>query len=122
MPRTNIPVASILTNQASGVDLTSGAVAASAVNDHKMYNPSGHTLLMCWTNASGAVDLTFVSVPDPYQRTEDLGPTTVGNSKVIAFGPFSNLLFSQQSGADKDYIYIDAANLIAAASLMGLNI
>lgn len=122
MPRTNIPVLTIKGDQASGVDLTAGGVAASAANDHKLFNPAGRTLLMVFTSSIGAGDLTFVSVADPYGRVEDLGPTTVGASKSFAFGPFANLLFSQQSGADRDYVYVDLANVTAVCTLTGLNI
>lgn len=121
MTRINVPVLTLLGNAASGVDLTSGAISASASN-HKLYNPAGRTCLVCYTDSMGAVTLTFTSVADPYGRTGDLGPTVVGASAFMIFGPFSNQLFSQQSGADQDYLYITAASITAAAKLNGLNI
>lgn len=121
MSRGTIAVLTVKANQAAGVDLTSGAVAANA-SGHKMFNPAGRTLVVCYTDATGTVDLTFVSVADPFNRLGDLGPTTVGNSKYYAFGPFTNQLFSQQSGADLGYLYVNEATINANAKLNGLNI
>lgn len=121
MTRTNIPVATVLADTGSGVDLTAVAISGDAGNDHKLFNPAGRTGFVIWTDASGTVAVTVVSVADPFNRTRDLGPVTVGNSKVFIFGPFTNLLFSQQQGSDLGYTYVDFATLSTVVKVVGLN-
>lgn len=121
MARTNIPVATVLADSGAGVDLTAVAISGDAGNDHKLFNPAGRTGFLVWCDASGTVEVTVVSVADPYGRTRDVGPTTVGNSKVWIFGPFTNRLFAQQEGSDLGYTYINFATLSTVVKVVGLN-
>ncbi len=122
MARVNIPVKVAAMDQAAGVDMTVGAVAPDDSNEHKLFNRGGRVVLLVRTESTSGVSLTFVSVADPYGRTGDLGPTAVGASKLFAFGPFTPLLFNQSSGADLDYIYINAASITGTVAMQGLQV
>jgi len=125
MARVNIPILDADKNSAVGLDLTVGSVAADVTEDHKLLNRTSRIMLLVWTASASGVDISFDSVPDPYGREGDAteeGPTTIGASKFMAFGPYSPGLFTQKTGTYKNYLQVNLANLSGTVKLVAVSI
>lgn len=120
MARTSIATANVVGHSATPVSLVSGATAADDSNEMMFLNRHGRSVLFVVTPSGASVDVTIDSVADPYGRVGDLGPTTCAASKIFAFGPFSPGLFTQPSGANEGYTYVDIANVTGSPVLKAL--
>lgn len=125
MARTDIPVLDAAKNLAAGLDLTATWISADGTNSHKVLNRSSRVIIIVETDGSSSVDVTFNSVADPYGRTggaTEEGPTSIGNSKVMVFGPFSPALFAQKNGTYVNYLEIDVANVVGTPKIVAVSI
>ena len=126
MARTNIPVTVTNNNGAAGISFNDIDVAIDDANNHMYINRVGSSriIILFLLEESCTVDVSIISVADPYGRTGDLGPTTIatgaGEEDVHIFGPFSPELFSQKSGTDVGKTYIDLANDTGAIRVAAL--
>ena len=122
MARTPIAIKDANANSATPANLGAGATAADAGNDMMFPNVNGNVLLFVITIAASGADISIVGVADPYGRTETLGPSTVGASVQVVFGPFAPGLFTQPSGADVGQTYVNVDNVSGTVSLQGLRV
>lgn len=118
MARTLIPTVVAAANKV-GVELTASDVAADAANGMYFVNAGGaQTILIVQSASASGADVTIVSVADPYGRTGDIGPATVGAAATVAFGPFEPLLFNQPGGT----ININLASVTGTVTLVAMKV
>ncbi len=83
MARTQIPRSDL--NARTGKQPT--FVAADPTNGMQWRN-TGTEVIVLATGTNGTATITFPSVPDPYNRTGDVGPIVQQANAVQYFGPF----------------------------------
>ena len=112
--RATIDVQAADANGATGVDLKAAMQTIEATEGDKYNNRGGNVLFIISADADASVNVTIDSVADPYGREGDLGPTAIGNSVIMAFGPFSPRLFNQ-SATDDGFVHVDYDTYVAGA-------
>ncbi len=89
----DIPIQSIgFLGSIAAVSFTAG----DAGNDHDFDN-SGNDFLWVQNDGGGAVQVTIVSVADPFGRTGDIVMSVAAAGRGVA-GPFPGPLFNQSGG------------------------
>ena len=93
MARTAVTITNI---SAQGGSIDVPTQAADATNDMDMVN-DGRTIFEVFNDSAGVVNVTIVSVADPYGRTQNLALAIAATKKAFV-GPLLPAIWSQAGG------------------------